>query len=320
MTTETQNLSLTEAIEIFYTSMDGIRAVKTVRFYRDRLPSLIAHFGEDYPANQVRLDQLRCWRSTLANNPTRYAKCHYRPPVERKLSVYTLHQYIRSAKRLFRWLYMEALIDTNPAARLELPPLPKGPGQVKSIPEKDVLKLLETAEHPRDRAIILLLCDSAARVGGIAALTLDDIDLDQKLAIVHEKGQGGARKYRPIFFCAETAQALTQWLAERKARPGVEALFTNKNGKPLSEWGIREVLRRLAARTGVKRYNPHAFRHGAIRAMLNDGLSLPAASQIAGHSSVVVTGDIYGRVSETELRALHNRHSWVKQIVKKQKK
>jgi len=38
---------------------------------------------------------------------------------------------------------------------------------------------------------------------------------------------------------------------------------------------------------------------------------LPAVSQILGHSSTQVTGDIYGVVSENELKAIHSKHGWL---------
>lgn len=316
---QTQYLTMQEAVEQFYCSMDGILAPTTVRFYHDRLPSLLAFLGPESPVNQITIQQLRQWRSSLVNRTGIYQNRNSsHPPVQKHLAPATIHQYVRSTKRLFRWLFLEGYTETNPAARLELPQLPSGPGQAKSISARDVLKLLEAAQTPRDRALILVLCDTAARVGGIASLTLDDIDFEQGMATVHEKGKGGSGKYRHIFFTDATIQALAVYLPERKAAPGVNALFTNKSGQPLTTSGLREILRRISKLVGIKRANPHSFRHGAIRAMLNSGMSLPAASQIAGHSSVTITGDIYGRVSETQLRALHNQHSWVNQLLKKE--
>ena len=76
---------------------------------------------------------------------------------------------------------------------------------------------------------------------------------------------------------------------------------------------IYQVLKRLASQAGIESgFNPHNFRHGAIRGWLANGMPLSLASQLAGHSSVNVTGDIYGTANESELARAHDIYSWIK--------
>jgi len=39
-------MRLSEALEIFYLSMDGVVSPATIKFYENRLPSLIKHLGD----------------------------------------------------------------------------------------------------------------------------------------------------------------------------------------------------------------------------------------------------------------------------------
>ena len=300
-------MGLQEAVRLFLAAMEGIVSPKTVQFYNNRLPSLIAFLGE-IPAEEICIADLRAWRGYVSRRPRFSGKgC---------LSPATVHQYVRCARRLFRWLFLEGYIPTNPAQRLELPPLPDP--RPRGISLADLEKLIVSAETARDKAIVLFLGDTAARVGGVAGLQLKDLDLSLGLALVHEKGRGGNGRTRPVFFNDRTRQALTAYLEERPDLPDCQSLFVSEKNnrhkqRGLTTNGIYLVLKRLAKKAGVKEnYNPHSFRHGSLRGMLENGMPLPDVSRIAGHSSVKVTGDIYGVVSDTVLSQRHQKYSWLK--------
>ena len=305
-------MGLQEAVRLFLAAMEGIVSPKTVQFYFNRLPSLIAFLG-DFPVEEVTLPDLRAWRAYLTHRKQLYLN---RLVQKDNLAPATVHQYIRCARRLFRWLFLEGYISTNPAQRFELPPLPER--RPRGIPLADLEKLIVSAETARDKAIVLFLGDTAARVGGVANLQLKDVDLSLGQAMVHEKGRGGKGRTRPVFFCERTREALEAYLAERPTIPGCTSLFVSErnNRHPqagLTTNGIYLVLKRLAKKAGVEaNYNPHSFRHGALRGMLENGMPLPDVSRVAGHSSVQVTGDIYGIVSDTVLSQRHQKYSWLK--------
>jgi len=308
-------MGLQEAVKLFLAAMEGVTSPKTITFYRKRLPSLITFLG-DIPAEEIHLADLRAWRGYLSSRPLRFTNRHPRAPSENHLSPHTVHQYVRCVRRLFRWLFLEGLIPANPALRLELPALPDP--RPRGISLADMEKLIVSADLLRDRALVLFLGDTAARVGGVAGLQLKDLDLSLGQAMVHEKGRGGQGKCRPVFFNERTREALAAYLAVRPEIPGCESLFVREhcNRYPpggLTTDGIYQVLKRLARKAGVKaNYNPHSFRHGSLRGMLENGMPLPDVSRIAGHSSVSVTGDIYGVVSDTVLRGRHQKYSWLK--------
>ena len=308
-------MGLQEVVKLFLAAMEGVTSPKTILFYANRLPSLIHYLG-DIPAEEIHLTDLRAWRGFISSRPLQYSNRRLREPRENHLSPNTVHQYVRCVRRLFRWLFLEGMIPANPALRLELPPLPDP--RPRGIPLGDLEMLIVSTETLRDRALVLFLGDTAARVGGVAGLQLRDLDLSLGQAMVHEKGRGGQGKCRPVFFNERTREALAEYLAERPDIPGCTSVFVREkcNRYPpggLTTDGIYQVLKRLAKKAGVKaNYNPHSFRHGSLRGMLENGMPLPDVSRIAGHSSVKVTGDIYGVVSDTVLRGRHQKYSWLK--------
>lgn len=303
-------MNLSDGLETYLQSIQGVLAPATVVWYRRRLPSLLTFLG-DMELSSITLDQLRAWRGSLASRTSRWGGGSSHPAVDGGLSAFTLHQYVRGAKRFFKFLEEEDRLQVSPARRLELPPLPKQYRRGLSTVDRD--KILAVAEKagPRELAICLFLADTACRVGGLAGLQVDDLDMEHYQAVLREKGRGGSGKARPVFYLERTRRALEAYL---EIRPHVshDRVLCNLQGAPLGPGGIYQVLKRLAKTAGVARgWNPHNWRHAAIRAMLANGMSLPAVSQIAGHSSVKTTGDIYGIFDERELAEMHARCSWI---------
>lgn len=318
-------MRLSDALEVFYTSMYGVVSDSTIKFYENRLPSLIKILG-DKEISEVSLDDLRFWRMKLSKREVKYENHKYHPPVEGKLSPYTIRQYVKCARRFFKWLYEDGKLDDNPARQLKLPPKPDIPR--KGISKTDLAKIIAAAEESsiRDLAIVLFLADTGCRVGGLAHLKIDNIDFQNHQALVFEKGKGGNAKKRVVFFGGKTAHTLSMLLTRRPqdseiSPDAVEYLFLGsrrRNGvyQKLSENGIYQVLKRLAKKWGIEKgFNPHNFRHGAIRGWLANGMPLSLASQLAGHSSVNVTGDIYGTANEKELSHAHEIYTWLDEKV-----
>ena len=181
---------LSDALEIFYMSMCGVVSDSTIKFYRNRLPSLVAILG-DKDVAEVSLDDLRLWRMKLSTRKFKYENHKYHPREEGKLSPYTVRQYVKCARRFFKWLFEDEKIDQNPAQRLKMPPKPDLPR--KGISISNVSKILSAAENSsiRDLAIVLFLADTGCRVGGVSHLKISNVDLRNYQALVFEKRQRG---------------------------------------------------------------------------------------------------------------------------------
>lgn len=298
-------MRLTEAIQTFAQSHIGMRAQSTIQWYTNRLTNLAASIG-DVEIESITLNDLRTWRAALASAPTHYTHHPTRPPESGQLSPHTLHGHIRAIRHFFKWLTDEGMLSTNPARRLELPKLPREPR--KGIAQRDVEKIISAArDNPRDYAICLFLADTACRVGGLCNLKLENLDLNGGRAIVREKGN----KSRIVYLSPRTVTAVRAWLTERPQTAQHQFVFTGTRG-PLTPSGAYQIIKRLAKQANVADgWNPHNWRHGAARAMLQNGASLAHVSQILGHEDVSVTVHFYGTFADAELQNAHNRYTWL---------
>ncbi len=69
-------------------------------------------------------------------------------------------------------------------------------------------------------------------------------------------------------------------------------VFTTEFGEPCDPRNAFRALRVAAMKAGL-----HTLRHSAASVMLTRGVPLKVVSDILGHSSIAITGDIYGHVS-----------------------
>jgi integrase len=56
-------------------------------------------------------------------------------------------------------------------------------------------------------------------------------------------------------------------------------------------------LKVAAAKVGLPDVGLHTLRHSAASVLLTHGVPLKVVSEILGHSSIAITGDVYGHVA-----------------------
>lgn len=312
-------ITLAEAVErlLVATVADG-RSPRTVRDYRQKLAGLVEFLGPGCEIGRISAHDLRRYVASLRGQQRRYRTHIYRVEIDGPLSPATIAGSIRAIKRLFSFLEGDQVISENPARGLRAPRMTKG-REPKAITKTDFVKLLHAAAGStppelRDRALLLFLADTGARVGGLVGLELDDLDLDQSMAWVTEKGN----KRRAVYLSGETVAALQAWLLVRPAASS-QAVFTSlhKTRGGLTREGVTLVLRRLKQRAGVTGpVNPHAFRHAFAREYLRNGGDLATLSDLMGHSDIQVTATSYAVFLPDELQERHRRFSPVAQLSK----
>jgi len=306
---------LSEAIEALCiaTRADG-RSPRTVASYREKLGHLVAYL-EDAPVETVTVADLRRYVASLMDQGMLYADHPCHEAKAGSLSPFTIAGRVRAFKRLFNWLESENLIEHNPARRIKTPqPKRKEP---KAISMADLLALLGTTDGGavadlRDRAVILFLADTGARVGGLCGLKVGDLDLARGMAMVTEKGD----KDRFVMFNQPTAEALAAWL---EVRPDVGPwLFVSLRGRDrMTPNSVYQMLAQRATVAGVSGpVNPHSFRHAFAREyLLSDG-DLASLADLLGHSDVSVTKAFYSIFTVGELKEKHKRHSPIPRLLK----
>jgi len=142
----------------------------------------------------------------------------------------------------------------------------------------------------RDNALLLLLYNTGARVSEIVGLNVADLRLD---GTAHVTLLGKGSKYRSCPLWPETVEALQEYLRQRTAKdPATQQLFLNANGSPLTRFGVRHIIGKLAtaAKTiAAKAVNPHTIRHSTAMHLLRAGNDVTMVSYWLGHADINTT-------------------------------
>lgn len=146
----------------------------------------------------------------------------------------------------------------------------------------------------RDRALLLILYNTGARVSEIADLTIDDLKLDSPSQV---KMIGKGRKQRACPLWPETVAALERYIAIRLPRDSRErGVFLNANGGPITRFGIRYIVRQYAQAAceqcpslKSKAIGPHTVRHSTAMHLIQAGNDINMVKLWLGHANLNTT-------------------------------
>jgi site-specific recombinase XerD len=221
----------------------------------------------------------------------------------------TAHNRYRGLHAFFKWMVAEGDLETNPMERMRPPQLPEQPVEV--VGPEHLARLLKTCEgrgfaSRRDTAIILLLVDTGMRRAECAGMTLDEVDLDQRIVWVLGKG----RRPRALPIGRRTAQALDRYLRAREEHrlAHLSQLWVGRNG-PMTPSGIYQVVHDRARAAGLSAMHPHQLRHAFATSWLAEGGNENELMLVAGWKSRTMI-DRYTKATAVErARASHARLS-----------
>lgn len=208
----------------------------------------------------------------------------------RKCGARTRNHRLAAIKAFARYVASVAPEHLERCRRIrELPPARFDHLEVHYLDEDEILQLVRAAAGVRDRALLLLLYNSGARVQELVDLDVDDLRLEP-IPLVSLQGKG--RKQRTCPLWARTVEALETWLAKRGASAG--PLFLNVQGHRLSRSGVAYILRKLTARAAlVPRHapavSPHVIRHTTAMHLLHAGVDITTIAAWLGHAQLSTT-------------------------------
>ena len=220
----------------------------------------------------------------------------------------TIARRAASARTFLRWAERTGRIPSDPSLRLVAPKRrPTLPGVLRQDEAGELLDLATVRAddadpiHVRDRAMLELLYASGIRVGELASLDVDDLDLRQ--GVVRVLGKGA--KERVVPFGAPAGRAVEDWLAVRPRVAGAHsgaALFLGRRGRRVDARQVRTVVHELLSHLpDAPDLGPHGLRHSAATHLLEGGADLRMVQEILGHASLATT-QIYTHVSVDRLR------------------
>ena len=198
------------------------------------------------------------------------------------------HGHYRALKTFLRWYENETeRVDwRNPIGKVEPPIVPLAPldpvsvETIKAMIQSDGQNGLTNA---RDKAALLFLLDTGARLAEFLALNKEDVNLITGTVQIRS---GKGRKPRNVYMGEKARQTLKRYLRER--RDYNPALWVGKSGERLTESGLRMMLRRRSARAGVCVPSPHDFRRAFALERWRAGVDILTLSKLMGHTSLQV--------------------------------
>jgi integrase len=220
----------------------------------------------------------------------------------------------------------DRLIAENVAASVKRPTASRradGRDEARHMTPAEVRRVLDAAGGTRYAAPLALIAATGLRRGEALAVRWADVNLDAgTLAVTGTLGRVGGKLERSTPKSARSRRTLAltpgvvavlrrQRVAQLEAKMKAGSrwqdtgyVFTTEIGTPIEP---RNVLREFVAaveRAGLDTdgVGLHTLRHSAATGMLDAGVPLHVVSRILGHSSVAITGDIYGHADDARQR------------------
>jgi site-specific recombinase XerD len=221
----------------------------------------------------------------------------------------TAHNRYRGLHAFFKWAVAEGDLTASPMDGMKPSQLSEQPVEVIRL--EHLARLLKTCEgrdftSRRDTAIILLLVDTGMRRAECVGMTLEDVDLDQRIVWVLGKG----RRPRALPIGRKTAQAVDRYLRAREGHrlAHLPHLWVGRNG-PMTPSGIYQVVHDRARAAGLPAMHPHQLRHAFATSWLAEGGNENELMLVAGWKSRTMI-DRYTKATAVErARASHARLS-----------
>ncbi|GAX07915.1 tyrosine recombinase XerC [Secundilactobacillus silagincola] len=292
-------------VELFITYLESERqySPETVKAYREDLAAFqkfLVDTGDNTDLLLVSKLDVQVYLSQL------YDEHKARTTIARKIS---------SLRSFYDFLIREDLVKVNPFAYVTLKkrsqPLPR------FFYEKEMTALFKAAgENPdpvlakRDSAILEVLYATGIRVSELCGLTLNAVDFDGQLMLIH--GKGNKERYVPFGHYAKDAlQTYLKAAREplmQKYHKTHEVVFINHYGDPITSTGVEYVLNQMIDRSSLTGdIHPHMLRHTFATHLLNHGADLRTVQELLGHSSLSTT-QIYTHVTKSQLQRDYRRY------------
>ena len=275
-----------EFIEKFIRHLETERGASshTIRAYRKDLAEFFAGFGDHEgvsdPIGKGVIDppELSDIRGFVASEIN---KGHKKSTAGRRLA---------TVRSFLKFLVREGVLKSNPARLVSAPKLPKTLPKFLTVDE--AFALMEKPEGAgfitaRDRAMLELLYSSGLRVGELAGLNTDDLDLREGLVKVRGKG----KKERIVPVGKKALAALRAYMLERLIlKKKEQALFLNKQGGRLTDRHLRRVVVKYSRLLDLAgKVGPHTLRHTFATHLLQSGADLRVIQELLGHASLSTT-------------------------------
>lgn len=229
------------------------------------------------------------------------------------VSATTIDNERRVLNSFFSWLSDEGYIQRNICNSIKKVHTPKK--KKKAFSETDIAKIKDACRiigkmseknnnirQKRAIALIEFLLSTGCRVGEIAVLKREDIDLEKGTAIVFGKGS----KERIVYI----NKVCKLRLLEYWETVGDNCYAFCSLQSPFGKWSVSRIeteVGEIGALAEVKNCHPHRFRRTTATIAIKKGMSLLDVQRMLGHESAETTR-IYLDLDDTDLKYKHEKY------------
>lgn len=268
------------------------RSAHTRRSYAKDLGEFLAFTG-GRPLCDVQMSEVQCFAESLGresvegyqSNDGRAASTHAR--------------ILSTLKSLLSFAHRTGYLPYNVGQAIAVPRIPETLAE-RILTEAEMLRMIHGENTPRNRAVLLLLYATGARVSEAARLEWRHLKAAESGAHVTLFGKGG--KTRTVRIPGTVYEALCA--LRNDTREDAPVFRSNKGGKltPSAFWRIVRAAAKRAGITGD--VSPHWIRHCTASHALDRGCSLAVIKDTLGHASLT-TSSRYIHAKPTDSAGLH---------------
>jgi len=265
----------------------------TVRAYRDAVKLLLCYAADTLKKS---VDQLHI------EDITEKVVLGFLDHIEqqRGCTARTRNARLAAIRSLFAFIAREEPVLVLQSQQIRSIPLKRTEHKmVEYLEEKEMQAVFDAVDINsrtgiRDRALLLFLYNTGARVSEVINMELNDLRLgDAAQVTLHGKGN----KDRSCPLWPETVTALDAYIKDRHpAETETKQVFLNANCGPITRFGIRHVTRKYGAQAQAKQpsieakpLNPHRIRHTTAMHLLRAGNDINMVSYWLGHADLNTT-------------------------------
>lgn len=221
----------------------------------------------------------------------------------------TIAKDISGIRALGDYLVRKGFWEENSALLLDKPKASRKLPKVLSVEQVD--SLLDSIDKTspsgiRDDALFELIYSCGLRISEACDLKLANVHMDERLILVHGKGD----KERLVPFGERAYEKIMTYLTQ--VRPlftgerNVPELFVNYKGEAISRKGVWKRFQTLEKKSGVTA-KVHTLRHSFATHLLSGGADLRSVQELLGHSDLSTT-TIYTHVTDDQLEKAHEKY------------
>lgn len=238
-------MRLSEAVEIWLSQYTNQHSYST-NF--SSLDPFVRATGPNLDVTEVTPALVQRYVDDLQKRASKHA--HQRKVHRKALSVPTQRKDIKAIKSFFKFLVKEAILEYSPADDIPLPQLALKLNPSEQLTNEEVEIMLQVAYgNQLHYTLLCWLIGTTCRVGETAGLTIADLSIEQRWAIVYRQDSS-----RVVQFGDTCASELCRWLA---VRPIIDHdyVFCSPHTpyQPYQPASLSKIIRKVGQKAGIKR-------------------------------------------------------------------